>query len=73
MAEVHYLGGVTRLDLPADRVLDGAKNKLTGVLVLGYDKDGEFYAASSYADGGVLMWLMEHCKHELMKHGGIVE
>ena len=73
MAEVHYLNGVTRLDLPPDRVLERAVGKLTGVLVLGYDKDGDFYAASSYADGGVLLWLMEHCKHELMKAGGVVE
>lgn len=73
MAEVINFTGITRLDLPPDRILEGAKGKLKGVLVLGYDENDEFYAASSYADGGVVLWLMEHCKYELMKGGGIIE
>lgn len=72
MAEIHYLGGVTKLDIPADRVLEQAIDKLDGVLVIGYDKDGDLYAASSYADGGMVMWLLEHCKYKLMECGGIV-
>lgn len=43
MAEVHYLGGVTKLDLPPDRILEGAKGQLTGCVVLGYDQEGKFY------------------------------
>lgn len=67
-AKVIPLGCLTKLDVPADRVLDGAKGKLEGVLVLGFEEDGgEFYAASSYADGGTVLWLMEQCKLLLLK------
>jgi hypothetical protein len=46
MGEVVFLGGVTKLDIPVDRVLDAAKH-LESVLVLGWTKDGEFYAGTS--------------------------
>lgn len=63
------LGNVTRLDLPVDRVLDAAKDKLDGdggVVVLGYDKDGNRFFSSSIADGGDVLWLLEQCKRELL-------
>lgn len=50
MAEILMFSGITRLDLPPDRILEAAKGKLEGVLVLGYDEAGDFYAASSYAE-----------------------
>jgi hypothetical protein len=40
--------------------------------VLGYDKDGEFYAASSTADGGEVIYLCELLKHKLLS-GEFVE
>lgn len=68
MAVIINFTGVTKLDLPADRVLEGAKGRLDGVLVLGFDsEDGAFYAASSYADGGTVLWLMEQCKKRLLE------
>jgi len=67
MGEVVELGGVTRLDLPPDRVLEKAKGKLTGVVIIGYDEDGDEYFASSYADGGTVLWLMERAKLRLFK------
>ena len=48
---------ITRLNLDADVVLEAAIGKLTGVVIMGYDKDGERYFASSYADGGEVLWL----------------
>ena len=66
MGEVIQLGGVTRLDIPADRVLEGAMGKLKSVVVIGYDEAGEEYFASSIADGGEVLWLLERCKQELM-------
>lgn len=67
MGKVVYLGCVTSLDLPADRVLDAAKERqLDGVVVMGYDKDGQEYFASSYADGGNVIWLMERLKLKLL-------
>lgn len=67
MAKVLPLNCVTRLDLPVDRVLEGAKKQLEGVVLLGYTKDGEQYFASTYADGGEVLWLLEQCKLSLLK------
>ena len=61
------IGGVTRLDLPVDRVLEGAKGTLDGVVILGYSEDGGEYFASTYADGGDVLWLLERCKHLLLE------
>lgn len=69
MGEVITLGGVTRLDLPVDRVLDAAKGNMKGVVLLGYDNDGQMYFASTYADGGDVLWLLEKCKQALMEVG----
>lgn len=46
MGDVVLMKGLTSLDLPVERVLDGAKH-LESVLVLGWSKEGEFWAASS--------------------------
>lgn len=59
------LGIPTRLDVPVNQVLDNAKH-LEGVVIMGYDKDGEYYFASSYADGGTVMWLLEKLKQRLL-------
>ena len=60
------LNGVTKLDLPVDRVLEQAKGNLEGVVIIGYDKDGDSYFASTYADGGTVLWLIEQCKKALL-------
>ena len=67
MGEIIPIGGVTSLDIPADRILDAAKGKMEGVVIIGFDKGGEVYAASSYADGGTVMWLLEACKTKMME------
>lgn len=68
MSNVVNLPCITRLDLPPDRILEGAQGKgLTGVFVMGYTEDGEVYFASSYADGGTVMWLMELAKKRLLQ------
>ncbi len=66
-AEIYLYKGITKLDLPADRVCNAAAEKdLAGVLIIGHDKDGELYFASTYADGGHALWLMELAKKELL-------
>ena len=61
------LGNVTRLDVPVDRVLDMAKGKCpNGVIIMGYDEDGQEYFASSIADGGTVLWLLERLKQQLI-------
>jgi hypothetical protein len=59
---------ITKLDIPADRVLaEASKAGLTSVMVIGYDADGDEYFASSIADGGTCLWLMERMKKQLME------
>ena len=72
MGTVIPLGNITRLDLPTDRVMDAAKEHCTdGVVVLGFDDDGDFYFASSIADGGSVLWLMELAKKQLLEIGDV--
>lgn len=66
---VHILDMITRLDLPPDRVLSQAEGKLTSVLVVGWDNDDDIYVASSLADGGALLWLIEKAKQQLLMAG----
>lgn len=64
------LGGVTRLDLHPDQVIDEARGQCPdGAVVLGFDADGDFYFASSIADGGTVIWLMEMAKKALLEIG----
>lgn len=59
--------GTTTVDIEAEKVLDGALNHgLDSVLVLGMDRDGEFYAASTTSDPQHLLWLMEKMRFILM-------
>lgn len=60
------LNMVTRLDLPVDQILEKAKTQLKGVVIIGYDNDGDQYFASTYADGGDILWLLEQCKKQLL-------
>lgn len=66
-AKVIPLRNVTWLDLPADRVLEGAIGRMRGVVLMGYDNDGELYFASSFADGGEILWLAEVMKKKLLE------
>jgi hypothetical protein len=66
MGKVIPFTGITRLDIPIDRVLEAAKEELTDVVIIGYDHNGEYYFATSLADGGDLLWLLEKCKQKLM-------
>ena len=62
------LGNITSLDLPTDRVLDAAKGECSdGVVILGFDNEGQLYLASSIADGGRVIWLLEQAKRALLE------
>lgn len=58
----------TRLDVDPDRVLKEALGKMDGVVLLGWDTEGEVYLASSYADGGTVLWLVELLKRKLLNY-----
>lgn len=63
---------VTNMAIPPERVLEAAiqEGNLDGVVVMGYTKDGETYFASSYADGGTVLWLWELLKVRLLSAKG---
>ena len=68
VGKVTILRVLTTLDVPIDRVLEGAlAAELDAVVVLGYDKNGDEYFASSNADGGDVVWLMERMKLKLLQ------
>jgi len=66
MTNVIPFTGITKLDLDPDMVIEQIKGKLEGVVIMGYTKDGEEYFASSYADGGNVLWLLERMKLQLL-------
>lgn len=66
-AEIYEFSGVTALDLDPDRVLKNCVGRLQGVVVMGYEQDGTMFFASSYADGGEVLWLIEKCKLNLLR------
>jgi hypothetical protein len=60
--------GITKLDIPAKRILRKAiKEKVTEVVICGYDEDGEMFIASSIASGPEIMWLLEVGKMRLLE------
>jgi hypothetical protein len=65
MSNVIPFTGITYLDLDPDVVLENNKGTLKGVVILGWDKNGEQVFASTYADGGTVIWLLELAKLKL--------
>lgn len=67
MTNVVNLPVITRLDLDPERVLQAALDEgMTGVVVIGFDADGDEYFASSYANGADVLWLMKRCEKRLL-------
>ena len=66
MNNVILFNGITKLDLDPDMVLENTKGKLEGVILIGYDKEGAEYFASTYADGGDVLWLLERMTLRLL-------
>lgn len=66
MGKIIPFTGITRLDLNPDDVLENLKGKLESVVIVGYDKDGYEFFASSLADGADVNWLLDRCKLALL-------
>lgn len=63
MGEVVILDCETRLDIPADRVLDAAKeDNLSVAMVIGYDPDGGLVLRTTTTKAKELVWLIELAK-----------
>ena len=70
MNNVVHFTGITRLNTDPSMVLENAKEHIgEGVVVVGYDTDGDIYFASSLADGGDVLWLFEKAKKALLEIG----
>ena len=66
MSNVVTLPVVTRLNLNADRTLESLIGKLEGFVLSGWDKDGNEFFSTTFADGGEVLWLLERCKMALL-------
>ena len=69
MDNVIPLGNITKLDLNPDIVLENTKGKLDNFVIMGWDKEGELYFASTFSDGGNVLWIMEKSKQALLNAG----
>lgn len=67
MGEVVGFGGITKLDIEPDKVLTAAVGQLRCAVVLGIDKDGKEYFASSDADMRTGLWLAEAFKLQILQ------
>jgi len=66
-ADIITLRCVTTLDLPTERILTNALDAdLERCFVVGRTKEGEFYFASTFSDGGTVIWDMEIAKRLLI-------
>ena len=60
--------GNTTLDIPCDRVLQGAQEaKLKTVLVIGWDENDQMYSACSTGDNRETLWLLKRFETGLLK------
>lgn len=66
-AKVIPFNGITRLDLTPDIILENLKGKFEGFVIAGLTAEGEEFFASTYADGGTALWLLERCKKQLLE------
>ncbi len=67
--KVTVLPVLTTLDVPTERILQGALDSdppLKSAVVVGVDADGQLYFASSFADGGSVLWWLEKAKQALL-------
>lgn len=70
-AEVTILNMVTRLDLPADRILKSAVDAdLAEVTIVGFDAAGDFYFASNKASGPEVLWALQMAINKLLNNIG---
>ena len=61
---------VTTLDIPPEKVLNGAiTQELTDVVIIGWGKGGDLYFASSYGNGAETNWLIDQAKIALLEMG----
>jgi hypothetical protein len=64
---IDFPGG-TLLDIPVDKVLEGAKDaSLDQVVIVGVKEDGSTYLAFSTSDLYQILWFLENGKMDVLK------
>lgn len=67
MGDVIELDVITRLDVPVSRVIETASSSnLESVFIAGCDEGGNYFFASSMANGAEAVWLLEMAKKRLL-------
>lgn len=61
------VSGVTFCDISVDKVLEAAIGELVEVVIIGTDKYGREYFASSVADGPNVNWMLDRAKKALIE------
>lgn len=67
MTNVVNFPGRSSIDSNPEQILDQSKDRLSAVVVVGETKDGEFYFASSQADGADALYWLEMGKYKLIR------
>lgn len=69
MGKVLDFSGITKHDTDPDRALENLKGKSGGFVIAGFDKEGNEFFASTYAEGGTALWLLKRCERALLNCG----
>ena len=73
MTNVVKLNTISTLPNSTEDVLNGAlEADLEDVIVIGRTKNDFHFFASTSADGGDILWLMEQAKMRLLQSGGVI-
>jgi len=67
MGEVVNFTGGNNLDLDPNDVLAAALDKMSECMIIGYDKEGGRYIASSTASGPRMLWWLEKAKEHILE------
>ena len=68
MGDVIKFNGKTKLDLPANDVLNGAIDKLETAVIVGFDEDGDLYIASTMSSIPEMLWHLKCLEIHLNSH-----
>lgn len=58
---------VTDKDMSADAILQVALGKMSDVVIVGFDKDGEEWFSSNKADAATVLYHLDRARHRLMR------
>ncbi len=59
-------------DVPGEEVLKGAiEANLVNAVVIGWDRDGDFFFASTEANHATTLWLLAHAQKALLDGGDL--